>query len=259
MNRLRDVERFWDWQPCHIRHSQAKVGTRKYFDEVEQRKYFVEPHIPGFADFARWKGKSVLEIGCGIGTDTINFARVGAHVTAVELSERSLDVAECRAQVFGLLGRIRFVLGNCERLSEDLPAKPYDLVYSFGVLHHTPSPGRALREIRKYMDARSELRIMMYSKVSIKTLQLWLGKVTCEAQAGVPVAYTYTRRELQRLLSGFDILRQTKAHIFSWRIHDYVQYRYRKAWPWCVMPGPMFKVLERVLGWHWLVTARLKG
>ena len=259
MNLLQDVEHFWDKQPCNIRHSPARVCTREYFDEVERRKYFVEPHIPGFADFERWKGRSVLEIGCGIGTDTISFARAGAHVTAVELSKRSLDIAVCRARVFGLSERIRFVLGNCERLSEGLCVEPYDLVYSFGVLHHTPAPGRALREIRKYMDARSELRIMMYSRVSIKTLQMWFGRATSEAQPSVPVAYTYTRRELRRLLSDFDILRQTKAHIFPWRIRDYIQYRYKKAWPWCMVPTPLFNYLEHIFGWHWLVTAKLRG
>lgn len=258
MNLLQDVERFWDRSPCNIRHSTAQVGTREYFDEVEWRKYFVEPHIPGFAEFERWRGRSVLEIGCGIGTDTINFARAGARVTAVELSKRSLDIAVRRAQVFGLGEQIRFVLGNCERLSEVLRVEPYDLVYSFGVLHHTPSPERALLEIQKYMDNRSELRVMVYSKVSVKTLQMRFGRITCEAQPNVPVAYTYTRRGLCHLLRDFDVLDLTKTHIFPWRIRDYIQYRYRKVWVWRFVPKLLFKSLERVLGWHWLAVARLR-
>ena len=63
----------------------------------EKRKYFVEPHIPAFAQFERWKGKKVLEVGCGIGTDAINFARAGARVTAVDLSDESLKLAKQRA------------------------------------------------------------------------------------------------------------------------------------------------------------------
>ena len=71
---VRDVQDYWNRRPCNVRHSKLEVGTRAYFDEVEERKYFVEPHIPEFAQFSRWKGKRVLEIGCGIGTDAVNFA-----------------------------------------------------------------------------------------------------------------------------------------------------------------------------------------
>src|SRR3954449_8312209 len=114
---IADVRNYWDSRPCNIRHSAKPLGSREYFDEVEARKYFVEPHIPGFADFERWRGKKVLEIGCGIGTDTINFARHGAQVTAAELSDESLKVAQQRAEVFGLDGRIAFFHGNGEELS----------------------------------------------------------------------------------------------------------------------------------------------
>ncbi len=93
------------------------MGTKDYFDEVEARKYFVESHIPDFADFKSWKGKKVLEIGCGLGTDTINFARHGAQVTAVDLTEKSLELARQRAKVFGLEDRIRFIQANAEELS----------------------------------------------------------------------------------------------------------------------------------------------
>src|ERR1700747_489391 len=93
------VEAYWNARPCNVRHSPKPVGSREYFDEVEQRKHFVEPHIPGFAQFARWKGKRVLEVGCGIGTAAVNFARCGADYTGVELSDASLKLTRQRFDV----------------------------------------------------------------------------------------------------------------------------------------------------------------
>src|SRR5436190_5985180 len=140
--RISTVQDFWDARPCNIRHSLQPVGTREYFDEVERRKYFVEPHIPQFAEFSRWRDNRVLEIGCGIGTDTINFARAGARVTAFDLSPKSLELASQRAKVFDLSDQIQFYQGNAEELTKVVPIEPYDLVYSFGVIHHTPHPNR---------------------------------------------------------------------------------------------------------------------
>ncbi len=139
-----EVQQYWDRRPCNIRHSPQPVGTRDYFDEVEARKYFVEPHIPRFAEFERWRGKKVLEIGCGIGTDTVNFARHGADVTAVDLSPNSLEIARQRVEVYGLDDRVRFFKGSAEELTSFVPKQAYDLIYSFGVIHHTPHPERVL-------------------------------------------------------------------------------------------------------------------
>ena len=69
-----DVKKYWDDRPCNVRHSSKEIGTKEYFDEVERKRYTAEPHIPLFADFPAWKGKKVLEIGCGLGTEGINFA-----------------------------------------------------------------------------------------------------------------------------------------------------------------------------------------
>jgi ubiquinone/menaquinone biosynthesis C-methylase UbiE len=79
----------------------------------------------------------VLEIGCGIGTDTTNFARHWARVTSVDLSEKSLELAKQRIGVYGFQDRVEFYQANAEELSKVVPPQPYDLIYSFGVIHHT--------------------------------------------------------------------------------------------------------------------------
>jgi 2-polyprenyl-3-methyl-5-hydroxy-6-metoxy-1,4-benzoquinol methylase len=259
------VQDYWDSRPCNVRHSLKPVGTREYFDEVEARKYFVEPHIPHFAQFERWRDKRVLEIGCGIGTDTINFARHGARVTAVELSGRSLEIAQQRAAVFGLEHRVRFYKGDAEQLTSFVPIEAYDLVYSFGVIHHTPHPERILREIRSYMRPGSMLRIMLYHRRSWKALWILLtyGKGRfwrlrelvarhSEAQSGCPVTYTYTRREARELLErcGYSLREVRLEHIFPYRIADYLQYRYVPIWYFRWMPQPLFRSLEKRFGWH---------
>lgn len=251
------VKAYWDRRPCNIRHSTRAIGTKQYFDEVETRKYHVEPHIPAFAQFERWAGKRVLEVGCGLGTDTINFARAGATVTAVDLSTESLTLARRRAEVFGLADKVRFFSANAEQLSSVVPVEPYDLVYSFGVIHHTPDPARAVAEVRKFMSPSSEFRMMVYAKNSWKRIMIDAGLDQPEAQSGCPVAFTYTHDEIRQLLKGFHVLSIGQDHIFPFVVEKYVRYEYELA-PWfAAMPRDMFRALERELGWHTMVVARL--
>jgi 2-polyprenyl-3-methyl-5-hydroxy-6-metoxy-1,4-benzoquinol methylase len=267
--RVRD---YWNARPCNLRHSPAPVGSREYFDQVEARKYFVEPHIPGFAEFEKWRGKKVLEIGCGIGTDTISFARAGAHVTAVDLSDKSMELARARAAVFGLEKQIQFLPGNAEQLSTFVPVEPYDLIYSFGVIHHTPHPDRVLEELRHYARPGTTLKIMVYHKRSYKVGWILLtdgrGKFwkleelvakNSEAQTGCPVTYSYTRKQGREFLErhGFQVKRVDVEHIFSYRISDYVRYEYVREWYLRWLPQPLFRAMEKRLGWHLLLTAEV--
>jgi 2-polyprenyl-3-methyl-5-hydroxy-6-metoxy-1,4-benzoquinol methylase len=274
MNEFRDVpiarvKDFWNARPCNIRHSAKPVGDREYFAEVEARKYFVEPHIPRLAEFSRWAGKRVLEIGCGIGTDTINFARAGASVTAVDLSDQSLEIARKRAALCGCTN-IVFVQANVERLATAIPVEPYDLVYSFGVIHHTPQPELALAQIRSFLAPNGTLKLMLYHRYSWKALSIemtygqgafwnWDEIIAkhSEAQEGCPVTYTYTRREVRELIAAIDckVENMFVDHIFPWRIADYVQYRYKRVWYFAMLPPPLFRWIENHFGWHLCVTA----
>ncbi|MCP4746732.1 MAG: class I SAM-dependent methyltransferase [Desulfobacteraceae bacterium] len=263
------VRSYWDERPCNIRHSEREIGTKAYFDEVEKRKYFVEPHIRSFADFRKWKGKKVLEIGCGIGTDTINFARAGAQVTAVDLSEESLKVARQRARVFGLADRIRFYRANAEELSNTVPVENYDLVYSFGVIHHTPHPQRAISQIRRYLGPDSQFKLMVYHRHSWKVFWIIATYGKCafwnadaliarhsEAQTGCPVTYSYTRGSVRKLLAGLEITDSRVDHIFSWSIPEYIRYQFKKVWYFRWMPTTLFRHMEQRWGWHLCVTAK---
>lgn len=254
---IQTVQSYWNARPCNIRHSTQPIGTKEYFDEVEQRKYFIEPHIPAFAQFERWKGKKVLEVGCGIGTDTINFARAGAFVTAVDLSDQSLALARQRAHVCGLEKQISFYQANAEELSSFVPVESYDLVYSFGVIHHTPNPSNAIAQIKRYMTRSSELRLMLYAKNSWKNIMIEAKYDQPEAQSGCPIAFTYTADEVRNLLDGFNVLEIKQDHIFPFVVEKYIKYEYEIV-PWfSSMPKDMFVALEKSLGWHMLITARL--
>ncbi|MDQ3799085.1 MAG: class I SAM-dependent methyltransferase [Acidobacteriota bacterium] len=270
---IEKVQDYWNARPCNIRHSTAEIGTKEYFDQVEWRKYFVEPHIPAFAEFDRWRGKKVLEIGCGIGTDTMNFARAGAEVTAVDLSSESLKLAKKRAEVFGLSDRINFYEVNAERLSDYIPAEKYDLVYSFGVVHHSPHPEKIIAEVRNnFVHADSTLKLMVYYRYAWKVFWILMkeGKGTfwnldrhiarsSEAQTGCPVTYSYTKKTIHDLLGdGFKAEDVFVDHIFPYRIPDYVKYEYVKEWYFRYLPENVFRALERKFGWHLCVTAKVK-
>jgi len=256
---LEDVRRFWDTRPCNIRHSSLQIGTPEYFDEVEHRKYFVEKHIPNFAEFAKWKDKRVLEIGFGIGTDAVNFARHGALYTGVELSIESLKIAQKRFEIFSLNGNL--LQGDAENLQSLLPIQEFDLVYSFGVLHHTPDIKRALIEIKKFMSETTELKIMVYSSNSWKQSMINAGLDQPEAQFGCPVANSYSKQEITEILNecGLVISSIEQDHIFPYEIEAYKKYEYRKL-PWFEnMPIKIFNVIEKNFGWHLLINAKKRS
>jgi ubiquinone/menaquinone biosynthesis C-methylase UbiE len=263
---IKTVKEYWDRRPCNIRHSDKQANTKEFFDEVEKKKYFVEPHIPKFAVFNNYKDKKVLEIGCGIGTDSINFAKAGAKLTVIELSSESLDICKKRFEIFNL--EADFYLGNSEELSSFLPIDNYDLVYSFGVIHHTPNPEKAIEEIKKYMNSGSELKLMLYSKFSYKLF--WIMKTTnqwdfknmdeiiakhSEAQTGCPVTYTFTFDEIKELLIGFRIEEMYKTHIFPYKIEPYKKHQYILDAPFKNMKKAEFEQMEKELGWHTLIKA----
>lgn len=264
-----DVKSYWNNRPCNIRHSNKEVGTIQYFNDVSTRRYKVEPHIIEFADFGGCNNKTVLEIGCGIGTDTCSFIENGAIVTAVDISEESLSVTRKRLNSFNLKADVRYA--NAEELSKFVDTKKYDIIYSFGVLHHTPSPENAFREVTKFMDINSEFRLMVYHKGAFKVFQILedydfnyenadvLIAKHSEAQTGCPITFSYTPKEITKILDGvgLEVTNIEIAHIFPYKIDEYKKYEYVKEDIWN-MPDETFAEFQKKYGWHLLVTSKLK-
>jgi SAM-dependent methyltransferase len=252
-----EVKEFWNRRPCNIHHSCAPIGSREYFDEVEARKFLVEPHILQFTQFDKWRGKKVLEIGCGIGTAAVCFARAGADYTGIELSDEALKLTEKRFEVYGVRGNL--FLGNAEDLSSVVPIEQYDLIYSFGVIHHSPHPEKIVADAKKYMGPHSEFRLMIYARNSWKNIMIEAGLDQPEAQSGCPIAFTYTESEARELLRDYDIIDLRQDHIFPYVIENYVKYEYQLQPYFEMMPSEIFRALERALGWHMLIRCKLRG
>jgi len=251
---MEQIINYWNKQPCNIKHSSYEVGTRVYFEEVEKRKYFVESHIPTFAEFEKWKGKKVLEIGCGIGTDAVNFAKHGADYTGIELSNVSLELTKKRFEVFGLTGAFFNMdaqdLDTLSRVGRD-----FDLIYSFGVIHHSPNPQKIIDNCLQLLKPDGGmLKLMVYAENSWKKIMIDSGLDQYEAQSNCPVAYTYTNDQIYRMLHQFRNIDIWQTHIFPYKIPEYKQYVYKKEDWFEHMSEEMFRGLEQRLGWHLCIT-----
>lgn len=255
---IEEVKDFWNRQPCNIKHSKAPIGSVEYFNEVEERKYFVEPHIPKFAEFARWSGKKVLEVGCGIGTDAVSFCRAGAQYVGLDLSSESVSITKKRLAVFGLSATVDCV--DVEEVNHKTPwFSKFDLIYSFGVLHHTVDISKALSALARFCHQDTVLKIMVYAKNSWKQKMINAGLDQPEAQFGCPIANSYTAEEISTVLNenGFKVTSIRQDHIFPYKVKEYKNYEYVRESYFEAMPLEVFRVLEENFGWHLLVEATL--
>ena len=255
-NKLKKIKDYWNKQPCNINHSNEPNFNKKYFQQVRKRKYFVEKHILKFAEFKKYKNKNVLEIGCGIGTDAVEFIRNGARYIGVDYSDKSIQISKKRIEVLKLLKKKPFfVMDNCEELKKIKKLKrKFHLIYSFGVLHHTENMQKAFNRIHELADKNTEIKIMLYAKNSYKKFLLNDSAYRYEAQKGCPVVYTVSDEDVNNLIKNkFKILEKYQDFIFPYKIPAYKKKKYIKIDHFKVMPRNIFNLLEKNIGEHMML------
>ena len=253
----------WGANPCgaHVA-KELPFGTREYFDAIEDYRYRVySPWMEETIGFARYAGKRVLEIGCGTGTDLLQFARGGARVTGVDLTPRSIEIAQRRFEVYGQSGE--FGLGDAEKLN--FPDESFDVVYSFGVIHHTPDTEAAAREIHRVLKPGGKAIVMVYHRSS---LYYWGGLILKRGilrgellratpaalmskyvehteTGGRPLVKAYTRQEARALFRHFRACEVEVNQLTREELKVVGR----------ALPEKLFQRLARTFGWNLIVTA----
>jgi SAM-dependent methyltransferase len=210
----RRVQEYWEADPCGSEHATALEGSPEFFAEVERKRYELEPYIARYADFEGARGLRVLEIGVGLGTDFVNFARAGATVTGVDLTEHAVELVRRRLELEGLEGEV------LRADAESLPFQDgrFDRIYSWGVLHHTPDTSRSVAEALRVLRPGGDAVVMLYGRYSWVAFGMWVRHALLRGRPwrslrDVLAAHmesegtkAYTKRELRRLFAGLEDL-----------------------------------------------------
>jgi ubiquinone/menaquinone biosynthesis C-methylase UbiE len=209
-----DVRQFWEQEACgtgKLIVRDTSPYTRDWFEHIEIHRYLAEPCIHSTAQFTRYHGKRVLEIGVGAGTDHLQWARAGAECYGVDLTHRAIEITRARFQMYGFKSELQQI--DAELLP--FPSHSFDVVYSWGVIHHSANPERIITEIRRVLKPQGLFLGMMYGRHSLVALKLWMkfallrGKpwrtlrhvIAHHMESPGTKAYTY--RELKGLFSEF--------------------------------------------------------
>jgi len=256
-----EAQKQWNTNPCggvgdHL--AGLEVGSRAYFDEIRRSRYEdSDPWMPRVIDFGCARGKRLLEIGHGIGTDLLTFAEYGAEVYGIDITEEHHRLATRNFDVHGQ----RAVLKLCDSAAIDFPANYFDVVYSHGVLHHTPDTVRCISEAYRVLKPDGLLILSLYYRYSAFHLfskLLYQGVLkgdlrrlgyrglmaTIEYGAdGItvkPLVKTYGRHQLRDILADFSQVRFAVAHFTREHIPRIGRLIPRAAEKW----------LEPHLGWY---------
>jgi 2-polyprenyl-3-methyl-5-hydroxy-6-metoxy-1,4-benzoquinol methylase len=165
------VRAYWERESCGTHVAASDKFTRAYFDEIERYRYAAEPEIFAFAQFTRHHGARLLEVGVGAGSDFVQWARAGCRVHGIDLTQEAIDHVRHRLAAYGLeVDDLR--VADAERLPYDDGA--FDVVYSWGVIHHSPDTEQALREIVRVTRPGGTIKLMVYHRRSLNAWFRWL-------------------------------------------------------------------------------------
>ncbi len=171
-NKLKDeVKNYWNEQACGTQFTNKEKFTKEYFEEIEQKRYAKEPEIFSFAQFTRYHGKKLLEVGMGAGTDFLQWVRAGTEAYGLDLTPEAADHIRHRLSVYGLEAK-DIKVGDSERLPYS--DNQFDIVYSWGVIHHTPDTEQALHEIIRVCKPGGTVKVMVYHRRSLLAWFFWI-------------------------------------------------------------------------------------
>jgi len=205
----KQVRSFWQSSPCDSWFIDDTRGTLAFYRNLDEHRYKVHKRLLSAIDFEKTRGMRVLEIGCGCGSEAERFARAGAHYTAIDLTNAAVTLTQRRFQLANL--EARFVQGD----AEDLPFadNSFDLVYSHGVLHHTPDTPRSIREVYRVLATGGRAMIMLYYRnsfnyqVNLRVLRRWRAHLL-KTELGIRLARTIWHEREEGLRRHAELIKQ---------------------------------------------------
>jgi len=245
------VRDYWDRHIHDLEITTHPVGSRGFFDDLDQYHFEKLHHLLRLVAFDGYRGRSVLEVGCGAGVDLARFAKGGARVTGVDLAASAIELARANFAQQGLEGT--FEVADAERLP--FPDNSFDLVYAHGVVQYTANPQKLVDECRRVLKPGGDAVFQVYNRVSWLNALSKLMKVSLEHD-DAPVLLKFSIGEFRRLLRGF-----REVRIVPERFP--VKSRLHGGWKGTVYNGLFvgtFNALPRALvrrfGWHLLAFCR---
>ena len=247
-----DIQQYWNARIHDLEMTDEPVGTRAFFDDLDEYRFDKLRYLPQLVDFNGLRGQTLLEVGCGIGTDLVRFARGGALVTGVDLSATAIDLARRNFQEHGL-EPVELRVANAEALP--YPDASFDHVYGHGVVQYTADPARLVRECHRVLKPGGTAVFMVYNRVSWLNALSKVMKVALEHE-DAPCLRKFSIGEFRALLAPFAEARIVPERFpVKSRLHGGW-----KGWAFNTCFVGTFNLLPRSwvrpLGWHLMAFCR---